>query len=390
MKNILLSIMSIIMLITTDVSSASTYNAVTSPIINKQQTLEDGKTQLAQRGLWGRRNYNRNFQRQQQQRRLQQQRLQQQRLQRQRMEQRRRQQAQQRKRQQEALRARQRQAIQQRQRIVQQRRIAQTRQRQEAQRRQQQQRQTAQKQAVQTQRIARQQLQNQQRLRRLKQLRERNRRIQVQKQQQKQRDLAMLASLRAARSVSILKSPAFKQRVQVTRTNLQKVKTQQAKLNKKNTNALNKNTQKVAKLANLKSKVICNGSGCSSGIKSATEEGSTRLNYDRTTKTWTSPAGLNYGQGSKHGNRVKHVLQHAKPNLRKPKHTVFSVPRKQILKTIDDAWKSKSGPPTIQPNGNRVWDVPMKKAIGTNGEKIIRIVVKKDNNSIVTAFPYSK
>lgn len=274
MKNILLSVISIVMLITADISVASTHDFLTVPEHKTYQTIDQDGIQLAQRGFgWGRRNFNRNFQRQQQQRRMQQQR-QQQRLQRQRMEQQRRQQAQQRqrmmeqrRRQQQAMRVRQQQMALQRQRMAEQRRLAQTRQRQEAQRRQGQQRQTAQNRALQAQRVARQRLQNQQRLRRLRQLRERNRKIQVQKQQQQQRELAMLASLRAARSVSALKSPAFKKRIQATRTNLQKVKTHQAKLNKKKVTTLNKNAQKAAKVTALKSKLVCDiktkSCGCS-------------------------------------------------------------------------------------------------------------------------------
>lgn len=275
MKNILLSVVTIVMLISADMSAASTHEFLAVPEHKTYQTIDQGEVQLAQRGFgWGRRNFNRGFQRQQQQRRMQQQRLQQQRLQRQRMEQQRRQQAQQRqrmmeqrRRQQQAMRARQQQMALQRQRMAEQRRLAQTRQRQEAQRRQGQQRQTAQNRALQAQRAARQRLQNQQRLRRLRQLQERNRKIQVQKQQQKQRELAMLTSLRTTRSVATLKSPVFKKRIQETRVNLQKVKNHQAKLNKKSANALNTKAQNTAKVAALKSKLVCDiktkSCGCS-------------------------------------------------------------------------------------------------------------------------------
>lgn len=275
MKNILLSVVTIVMLISADMSAASTHEFLAVPEHKTYQTTDQGEVQLAQRGFgWGRRNFNRGFQRQQQQRRMQQQRLQQQRLQRQRMEQQRRQQAQQRqrmmeqrRRQQQAMRARQQQMALQRQRMAEQRRLAQTRQRQEAQRRQGQQRQTAQNRALQAQRAARQRLQNQQRLRRLRQLQERNRKIQVQKQQQKQRELAMLTSLRTTRSVATLKSPVFKKRIQETRVNLQKVKNHQAKLNKKSANALNTKAQNTAKVAALKSKLVCDiktkSCGCS-------------------------------------------------------------------------------------------------------------------------------
>ena len=42
-----------------------------------------------------------------------------------------------------------------------------------------------------------------------------------------------------------------------------------------------------------------------------------KLVFDKTNKVWTTPAGLDYGLGSKHGNRIKHVLDHAVPNPQK-------------------------------------------------------------------------
>ena len=48
------------------------------------------------------------------------------------------------------------------------------------------------------------------------------------------------------------------------------------------------------------------------------------LNYNGD-GSWTSNKGLVYGQGSKDGNRVKHVLQHTVQNDSKPLHTVYNV-----------------------------------------------------------------
>ncbi len=109
-----------------------------------------------------------------------------------------------------------------------------------------------------------------------------------------------------------------------------------------------------------------------------------KLSYNSAQRTWTSPAGLVYGQGSKHGNRIKHVLSHTVPNPNKPIHTVFNVKRNEVLGLIDEAW-IKRGNPLQEDRGTFV--VPMNKIVGTNGEKNIRIIVRPDTNEIITAFP---
>ena len=109
-----------------------------------------------------------------------------------------------------------------------------------------------------------------------------------------------------------------------------------------------------------------------------------RLRYDRSSKTWISPAGLNYGQGSKEGNRVKHVLEHASPNSSKPNHTVFNVPRNQILSLVDQAWAKRGNPLPSDPG---VYIIPMGKVVGTRGETSIRIIVKPGTNQVITAYP---
>ena len=51
-------------------------------------------------------------------------------------------------------------------------------------------------------------------------------------------------------------------------------------------------------------------------------------------ETWTSNEGLIYGQGSREGNRVRHVLEHTKPNPNKPVHTVFNVDKSNVIGLI--------------------------------------------------------
>ncbi|VEG12930.1 hypothetical protein [Moraxella cuniculi] len=109
-----------------------------------------------------------------------------------------------------------------------------------------------------------------------------------------------------------------------------------------------------------------------------------RLHDNSSSKTWSSPAGLNYGQGSREGNRVKHVLEHAQPNSNKPNHTVFNVQRNQILSLVDQAWVRRGNPLPSDPG---VYVIPMGKVVGTRGETSIRIVVKPGTNQVITAYP---
>ena len=104
--------------------------------------------------------------------------------------------------------------------------------------------------------------------------------------------------------------------------------------------------------------------------------------------TWTSNEGVIYGQGSKQGNRVLHILEHLKPDASKPQHTVFDVDRSQLIGLIDEAWINK-GAGTMQANGNVYYEVDMGHVIGTNGETIIKIVTKGFTNEIITAYPIS-
>ncbi|RNB70857.1 hypothetical protein EDM52_16540 [Brevibacillus invocatus] len=103
---------------------------------------------------------------------------------------------------------------------------------------------------------------------------------------------------------------------------------------------------------------------------------------------WQSSQGLIYEQGSIHGNRIQHVLAHAGPDPTKPLHTVFNVAKNDILPLVDEAWSLRgSVTPFVQNNGREVFNIPMGRVIGTNGEQIIRIVVEHGTSKIVSAFP---
>ncbi len=116
-------------------------------------------------------------------------------------------------------------------------------------------------------------------------------------------------------------------------------------------------------------------------------ESAGKLKFDKTTKSWTSSGGLVYEQGSAHGNRVKHIIDHTIPNPSKPVHSVFNVDKSKVIGLVDEAWTRKVGPGTLQPNGNRVWIVDMGKEVGTAGQKSIQIVVRNGTNNLITAFP---
>ena len=109
------------------------------------------------------------------------------------------------------------------------------------------------------------------------------------------------------------------------------------------------------------------------------------LQYDGN-GNWTSNEGLVYGQGSKDGNRVRHILQHTQPNPAKPVHTVFNVDKSVIVGLIDEAWINR-GTGMLQSNGNICYDINMGRAIGTNGETTIRIITQGYTNNIITAYP---
>lgn len=102
--------------------------------------------------------------------------------------------------------------------------------------------------------------------------------------------------------------------------------------------------------------------------------------------TWTSNEGLIYGQGSREGNRVRHVLEHTKPNPNKPVHTVFNVDKSNVIGLVDEAWAQK-GVGSLAGNGYVTYNIDMGKVIGTNGESSIRIVTNGYTDKLISAYP---
>ena len=111
-----------------------------------------------------------------------------------------------------------------------------------------------------------------------------------------------------------------------------------------------------------------------------------------------SAGGLIYKQGSKHGNRLSHVLAHATDDLLKPKHGVFDV-GDDVIGTIDDAWKAaqKGGDNVVKTveGGRTTYVVDLGKKVGYeggskgSGEALnkVKIVVESETSNVVTAFP---
>jgi hypothetical protein len=126
-------------------------------------------------------------------------------------------------------------------------------------------------------------------------------------------------------------------------------------------------------------------------------------------KTWESPAGLKYGPdpSPNFGNRIQHVLNHAKDIPNRPgKHGVFDG-REEALHLTDEAWrKVLSGDSnvirTVNPaRGNvparDVYLVPMNKRTGYVGGQWgnanglpeathLRLVIENGRN-VVSSFP---
>jgi uncharacterized iron-regulated protein len=102
---------------------------------------------------------------------------------------------------------------------------------------------------------------------------------------------------------------------------------------------------------------------------------------------WKSPAGLIYGLDVKFGTRIKHVFAHAVPDLNKKTHTVFSVPQNKILELVDEAWLKRRAPlSSTIPGAYEVYLVNMGRVIGSQGENIMRIVVKPGSTNLITAY----
>lgn len=92
-----------------------------------------------------------------------------------------------------------------------------------------------------------------------------------------------------------------------------------------------------------------------------------------------------YGQGSKHGNRIKHVLDHTVANPAKSKHSVFNVERNKIIGLIDDAWAKRGA---HVPGDPGAYVIDMGRTIGTAGERHIRVIVRPGTTEVISAYPW--
>ncbi len=106
---------------------------------------------------------------------------------------------------------------------------------------------------------------------------------------------------------------------------------------------------------------------------------------------FTSPAGIHYGDdhSGRFDSRIAHVMAHTKPDPSKPKHSMFlDTTRDDVIRLLDEAWK-KRGPPKQQggAKGRDVYDVPMGRIVGADGEKHSRLVMERAEATIVTAYP---
>lgn len=143
-------------------------------------------------------------------------------------------------------------------------------------------------------------------------------------------------------------------------------------------------------------------SGTAAKPEKATEPPLGKLTLvNKSREEFQSTAGLMYVRGSEDGHRLKHVLQHAKDNLEKPVHGVFSGDREQITAWIDEAYlkgkKGGKGTKVEQQGGRTVYTVDLGQKIGYVGGQVgerkrnpecrfLRLVIQ-DGNEVVTAYP---
>lgn len=105
---------------------------------------------------------------------------------------------------------------------------------------------------------------------------------------------------------------------------------------------------------------------------------------DVLSQSWTSPAGLVYGRGSTHGNRILHVLDHTVANPTKPTHSLFNVDRNQVIGLIDEAWIARGAPLSNDPGA---YVVQMGRVVGQSGETNIKIIVRPGTSKVITSYP---
>lgn len=120
------------------------------------------------------------------------------------------------------------------------------------------------------------------------------------------------------------------------------------------------------------------------GGKGAVNAG--KLAFDRASRQWVSQAGLRYGYHPTDGNRLKHVLRHMSADPEKSVHTVFNVPRQDIVALLDEVWSTN---PKALLDDPRAYIIDMGRQIGTQGETHLRMVVKQ-SGEVVTAYPTGK
>ncbi|WP_328392390.1 polymorphic toxin-type HINT domain-containing protein [Streptomyces sp. NBC_00390] len=101
-----------------------------------------------------------------------------------------------------------------------------------------------------------------------------------------------------------------------------------------------------------------------------------------------SPAGLVYNAGSKHGHRLRHVLNHGTRGTTdpsKPLHTQFNSYGRELLRTVDEAWMLRGKPHNV--SGTDEYIIPMGRPIGTQGQESVKIIVEEGSSRILTAHP---
>lgn len=106
---------------------------------------------------------------------------------------------------------------------------------------------------------------------------------------------------------------------------------------------------------------------------------------------FTSQAGIVYGAdlSGRFDTRLAHIMAHTRPDPDKPRHSMFLARTSDdVVHLLDEAWK-KRGPPERQggTKGRDIYDVPLGRPVGREGETRIRLVMERDSPHIVTAYP---
>lgn len=106
-------------------------------------------------------------------------------------------------------------------------------------------------------------------------------------------------------------------------------------------------------------------------------------------------SGLTFKLGSRHGNRLSHVLAHTANDLSRDYHGVFEL-GDDLVETLDSAWDMvKQGRENVKNIGDGTYIIDMGKKVGYEGGKKgsgdaltkIKIVVEENTENIITAYP---